>query len=478
MHRTGSTTARFNLVHTTARRGRALTSARARNHRLGAGRVTLATLTVVLAACAPGGSGNGAETQPPTAISTDLGTKPVTLTALTDTSVDKDSFEKLGAAFHKKYPNVTVEVKSEQFTVLQQNGLRLISDSNAPDIIRFPTLGNAVKDGLLTNLDPYAEAYGWDQFPATQLEQWRVSSDGTLRGSGPLYGMGTAFSLTGVYYNREKAAAIGMTKPPATLSEFEGLLAKADATGDTALMTSTQEGGMFWPYQALMLTMGGQDTKEALSNWVFNVPGASIQTPTAVEAAQTLVDWEEKGYLPSDVVGLSNTQAVSRFTHNEGVFFYDGNWDAATINTAMGANGGFFLLPPAEDGGEYASMSDPINYVIPAKAQHKDAAAAFLNFAFSDEGRAIIVETTGQVPGGPAEAAVPSTDAGAVIHDTLVAFQQLNADDGITPYIGNATATMYTDTIIPQFQLLAAGRVSPTDFVAKLQSDYESQLGR
>ncbi|MBA2446363.1 MAG: extracellular solute-binding protein, partial [Nocardioidaceae bacterium] len=148
------------------------------------------------------------------------------------------SFKALGAAFHKKYPNVTVEVKGEQFPVLQQNGLRLISSSDAPDIIRFPTLGNAVKDGLLTNLDPYAKAYGWDAFPATQLDQWRVSRNGKLRGSGPLYGMGTAFSLTGVYYNKEKAAAIGMTKPPSTLPEFEQLLARAKTTGDTAMMTS------------------------------------------------------------------------------------------------------------------------------------------------------------------------------------------------------------------------------------------------
>ncbi len=447
----------------------------ARLGRRGATAAVAVFAACAVAACAPGGSGSGAADRTPKAISTQLGNKPVTLRALTDTSVDKASFEAMGAAFRKKHPNVTVEVKSEQFTVLQQNGLRLISTSDAPDIIRFPTLGNAVKDGLLTNLDPYAKAYGWDAFPATQLDQWRVSSNGKLRGSGYLYGMGTAFSLTGVYYNRKKAAAIGMTAPPTTLAEFEQLLAKAKATGDTAFMTSTQEGGMFWPYQALMLSQG---SKRALSDWVFNVKGATIQTPEAVSAAETMVKWTKKGYLPSDVVGLSNTQAVARFTHGKGVFFYDGNWDAGTIDKAMGTNAGFFLLPPVRAGDKYASESDPINYVIPTKASHKDVAAAFLNFAFSDEGRAIIVKTTGQVPGGPADAAIPSTGAGPVIRDTLVAFQKLNADNGITPYIGNATATMYTDTIIPQFQLLAAGKVSPANFVKKLQSDYEAQLGR
>ncbi len=432
-------------------------------------------VSVVLAACTPGSSESPTPGQTASKpVSTDLGSDPVTLRVETDNSgSNQASLEELGAAFQKKYPNVTVDIITEQFTVLQQNGPRIISTPDTPDLIRFPTLGNTVKDGLLANLDPYAAAYGWDKFPATQLDQWRVSADGSRRGSGSLYGMGLSFSLTGTYYNKEEAAAIGMTTPPATVADFEAMLAKAKAAGKVPLLSSGQDGNLFLIFQALMLSEGA---KEQLSDWVFNEPGATIDTPEALDAATTLVEWTDAGYLPSDVNAINNTEAVARFNSGDAVFIYDGNWNTATYNKEMGENVGFFLLPPSSSGGKSSSMSDPFNYVIPAKAANKDAAAAFLNFAYTNEGRAIMVETTGQVPGGPADADVPTTGAGPVIQDTLTAFQQLNTDDGIAPYIGNATASIYTDTIIPQFQLLVAGKVSPADFVKRLQSDYTSQL--
>lgn len=407
---------------------------------------------------------------------TDLGTVPITLTVMTDNSPsDEASITELGKAFTAKYPNVTVKMVSEQFTVLQQNGPRIISGDSAPDLIRFPTLGTTVKDGLLTNLDPYAAAYGWDKFPATQLDQWRVSPDGLLRGSGSLYGMGLSFSLTGVYYNKKLASSIGMTQPPASVADLEALMEKAKATGKTPMLTSGQDGAYFWLFQVLMLGDGAQ---KQLADWTFNVPNATIEGPSAELAATKIQEWTNKGYFPKDAVAINNTEASARFAKGDAVFYFDGNWDAGTYNKALGDNVGFFLMPPTTAGGKYSTMSDPINYVIPAKAKNANAAAAFLNFAFTEAGRNIMVETTGQVPGGPADAAPPTTGAGPVITDTLTAFAKLNADDGICPYIGNATASIYTDTIIPQFQLLATGKVTPADFVKKMQSDYQSQLGR
>ena len=62
--------------------------------------------------------------------------------------------------------------------------------------------------------------------------------------------------------------------------------------------------------------------------------------------------------------------------------------------------------------------------------------------------------------------------------DASEAFQQLGADDGIVPFMGNATASFFSATLTPQLQLLLAGKVSPEEFAATLQADYESQLAR
>ncbi len=112
----------------------------------------------------------------------------------------------LADEFHNQYPNVTFKVNQDQFANLMTSTPRLLSSDNPPDLIRLPTLISLVKDDLLKNLDEYATAFGWDKWPAAQLVQNRVSTDGT-RGSGSLYAMGLNNSLTGVFYNKKLARA-------------------------------------------------------------------------------------------------------------------------------------------------------------------------------------------------------------------------------------------------------------------------------
>ena len=107
------------------------------------------------------------------------------------------------------------------------------------------------EQGLLKNLDEYAAAFGWDEWPVPQLNQNRVAEDGT-RGSGSLYAMGLNYSLTGIFYNKELAAQIGMTEPPQTLAEFDEILARAKEAGLLPIMQwgSAKSGmGLAFPLQ-------------------------------------------------------------------------------------------------------------------------------------------------------------------------------------------------------------------------------------
>ena len=137
--------------------------------------------------------------------------------------------------FTKQYPNVTWDIKQDQFTNLINSTPRLLSGDNPPDLIRLPTMVSFAEQGLLKNLDDYASAFGWNEWPVPQLNQNRVAEDGT-RGSGSLYAMGLNYSLTGIFYNKELAAQIGMTEPPKTLAEFDDLLAKAKEAGLLPIM--------------------------------------------------------------------------------------------------------------------------------------------------------------------------------------------------------------------------------------------------
>src|SRR5579884_2300633 len=156
------------------------------------------------------------------------GTEPVVLNAFFETGFDLPF--KLAEEFTKQFPNVTWDIKQDQFTNLINETPRVLAGDNPPDLIRLPTFVSFAKEGLLKNLDQYAAAFGWNDWPVPQLNQNRVAPDGT-RGSGSLYAMGLNYSLTGIFYNKRQAAQIGMTEPPKTLEEFENLLAKAKAAG-------------------------------------------------------------------------------------------------------------------------------------------------------------------------------------------------------------------------------------------------------
>ncbi len=79
------------------------------------------------------------------------GTDPVTLNAYFETGFDIPF--KLSEEFTKQFPNVTWDIKQDQFTNLMTATPRLLSGDNPPDLIRLPSMVSLVKDGLLKNLD-------------------------------------------------------------------------------------------------------------------------------------------------------------------------------------------------------------------------------------------------------------------------------------------------------------------------------------
>lgn len=56
------------------------------------------------------------------------------------------------AEFSKQYPNVTFEVRADNFQNLAQNATKTnISSPDAPDLFRYPTVAAAAKAGILTS---------------------------------------------------------------------------------------------------------------------------------------------------------------------------------------------------------------------------------------------------------------------------------------------------------------------------------------
>lgn len=412
----------------------------------------------------------------PAASGPTCGTDPITLNAYFETGFDLPF--KLSEEFTKQYPNVTWDIKQDQFANLINATPRLLSGDNPPDLIRLPTMVTFVKQGLLMNLDGYAASFGWDKWPVPQLDQNRVAEDGT-RGSGSLYAMGLNYSLTGIFYNKQLAAQIGMTEPPKTLAEFDALLAKAKAAGLLPIMQwgSAKSGmGLAFPLQALMASVG---PTQPINEWIFQKKGATIDTPSNLQAAQHLEQWIKEGYFPPDINAIEYTDAAGRFGKGEGVFTFNGDWQNAGYDTDMPGNVGFFLMPPAEAGGSPAAMSSPLTFGIAAKAKNADCAAFFLNWvASNDAARQVDVSVGGSNPGGPADATMPSVTAGSVTNETLAAGGVVGQAGTSMDFIANATSAIFAQAWTPELQKMVGGRQDAAGLLKAVQDEYLRELAQ
>jgi raffinose/stachyose/melibiose transport system substrate-binding protein len=401
------------------------------------------------------------------------GTDPVVMNVYFETGFD--DIVNLTDEFTKQFPNVTWNIKLDQFTNLVNETPLVLASDNPPDLIRLPTFVTFAKDGLLMNLDKYATAFGWNDWPVP-LQFARMDANG-IRGSGTLYAMGLNYQLTGVFYNKKLAAQIGMTEPPKTVAEFEDLLAKAKAAGLQPIMEwgSAKSGmGLAFPLQQLMAAYGPTGP---INDWIFGKAGATIDTPANLTAAQHLQDWIQKGYFPADINAIEYTDAAARFGKGEGVFTFNGDWQNAGYDTAMSGNVGFFLFPPAEAGGQPAAMSGPLTYGIATTAKHADCAAFFFNWlATNDAARQINVTYGGSNPGGPAGATIPTVAADSVTAETLAGGPKVGSN--AMDFIANATSSIFAQGWTPELQKMVGGQQDAAGLLKAVQAEYLRELAQ
>jgi raffinose/stachyose/melibiose transport system substrate-binding protein len=417
-----------------------------------------------------------AATTAPAAAAPNCGTAPVVLNGYFETGFDLPF--NLSTEFTKEYPNVTWNISQDQFANLITSAPLLLASDNPPDLLRLPTMVSYAKDGLLMNLDNYASEFGWDKWPMAQINQNRLATDGT-RGSGTLYAWGLNYSLTGVFYNKKLAAQIGMTQPPQTLADFESLLAKAKAAGLLPIMQwgSAKSGmGLAFPLQALMASVG---PTQPINDWIFQKKDATIDTPSNLIAAQDLQQWIKNGYFPPDINAIEYTDSNARFVKGEGVFTFNGDWENADYDKNMPGNVGFFLMPPAQAGGNPAAMSSPLTYGIAAKAKHADCAAFFLNWvATNPTARQIDVTVGGSNPGGPSDATMPNVTAGSITNDTLAAGAVVNTAGTAMDFIANSTSSIFAQGWTPELQKMVGGQEDAAGLLKAVQAEYLRELAQ
>jgi len=391
---------------------------------------------------------------------------PVTLTLATDTP---DAVVlAVVSQFEKKYPDIKVKVEATGINdFIAQEPLELASN-NSPDIVLVNSVANMAKDHLLLSLNSDAKKYGWyQQYSSTKLAESSVAANGTTLGGSNLVALPLSYLEVGVFYNKSLAAKAGITSMPTTLSAFEADLSQAKTKGVLPMQFGNKQGHASFTIQEIAQGISGAATANA---WIFGQPGQTFDTAANREGVNLLAQWEKNGYFPSatQVNGTDLAGAVTDFTKGQGVFFMDGNWDAAEISQAMGKNVGFFAFP----GEHVAAAGGAYPFAISAKAPHPAQAAEFLNFFNSPEA-AKAVYASGEMPNNAAAVTAP---AGSLNADLLSVFRSVSSANGFTDAYANATSSM-DNTFIAQTQELIAGKTSPNALIAAVQADWQNEHG-
>ncbi|GEB51287.1 ABC transporter substrate-binding protein [Streptomyces cacaoi] len=378
------------------------------------------------------------------------------------------------AAFHKRHPNVRIEPAYTQFADYVKSLKLTMASETAPDLAQFAVgMNDVAARGDILDLTPYRDAYGWrERFPATALDQ--------LAGSGPgagrhLFGVPAGLSMTGIYYDKRRAARAGVRRPPRTLDEFEAQLAAARRAGMTPLGVGALDSGGLHLWAGLINNaMPPRDYRA----WVKGEPGATIRTPATLRATRRLVDWSRRGYLSESANGTTQVDSTGGFIRGGSagsVFLVNGNWAAGQVAEAMGERAGFFLMPAERAHARAMASGFSVSYAISARTRHPQAAGAFLDFLASRASAKLVSGFGFLPPDGPGDTSVPVPEG--VLGEVARAHRRVTADDGMN-HFPDFTAPDMLDPLRAGVQKLIADRTTPGEFLDSLQDVWREHYSR
>lgn len=421
-----------------------------------------AVTALTLAGCSAAGASQDGQIEP-AAVATTIPQEQITLSLA---YVSDPATERLINHFEAQHATISIETTKSSVADYADSINAMMTNDDAPDIVQFYPgfMRPLVQQGLIYDLDPYASAYDWDEVvPPSSLAAFSLNRTGKRLNSGSLYALPGGRSVVGVYYNKDLLQQAGANTSPHTLSEFAEAMSKVKESGTQPLSVGLLgTGGMQW---WASLTSVSSDLGK-YSDWVFGMPGSTIETDGARQATETLVDWVNSGFLSAEPTTVSDEAAVANFTAGNSAFLITSSRKTGRLADWMGDQVGFFLMPGASPHPAPVATGSATAFAISTKTDHPNAAAAFLNFLTSPQAARI------QAGGGllPVNTETDVQFHG-LIADVATAYRSAIEGGGIAPPPHYATPSM-RGILRGAVQRLVAGTVNDEDFLSELQTEW------
>jgi len=390
---------------------------------------------------------------------------------------DSQVIETLDREFEAAHPGVLISRVVKSFDDMKATAQLALSSDDGPDVAQInqgeSDMVALVRAGLLTDLTPYGQKYGWsDRFAPTLAARNSVLGDGSAYGQGNLYGIAPNAEFVGVFYNKEIFANAGVTVPK-TFAEFEAALETLKASGETPIMFGNLDG---WPAIHTYSEIQGVYITDPLylDNFVYARGDESFDIPANVQAAAKYQEWIEKGYFTQDFNGIGYDDAFQLFSNGQGAMFLTGTWVSGELSAGPNADKmGFFLVPGQTEGGFKPIVAGTsTGYTIRKGSPNTDLAAEYLDWMMSDRAMELWIGA-GLVPVVKVDPA--ALEEGTLYADMVNAWESVLATNSAGHYIDWATPTFY-DTITASLQELGGFQITPEEFTQNVEADYDAWL--
>lgn len=439
-----------------------------------------AVSALVLSACSAPGGEETSSPEPSTEVSTeasDVITAPVTaeqVAELGDVTLsvwadqgEQSLMELYIPAYEEMYPNVTVEIQYKSFNDLVTTVVNAMNSDDAPDVAQgnqgWATDGALVRAGLIRPLDDVATAYGYQEAAGDAITQLMWSEDGSVFGSGTIFGMSPDNQMVGIFYNKTKLAELGLSVPR-TLDELKVALDAGLALGEAPIVLGNADKAS--AMQAFSLIQGALTPAADTRAWITGASGSDFNVESNVEALELMTQWVADGYISAGYDGTSPDDAAAAFAAGDGLFFIGGSWNAGTI--ADGEQFGF--SSGLEDGGNASSGSFGLNWHVGANSDETIAALAFVGLLNSAES-AEMLASVNRVPIHPVS--LSASGEGSIFPDLVAASEEQLGSNGALYWYDWATDTMF-DTFTSGLQEVLADRRTASDLLETVQTNWEA----
>lgn len=260
----------------------------------------------------------------------------------------------------------------------------LLNGDNLPDVFAYEAgtpLIPLIDAGKVVNIEEAFTELGI----MDKIEPGAVSLLENLVDDKGLYDLPLGMNIEGFWYNKEAFAKAGIEKEPETFEEFIDACDKLMAAGIQPIAVGGKDE---WPLTRLLnaivfRSIGLDAVSEAMEGT------RSFTDPEFVEAARTLQEMAEKGYLGVGANTVDNGTANSMLISGQAGMQYDGSWITQQltnpeVNTAGDDGIGFFNVPLINDTSTLTDFSMNCGNILVLSADKYDEQVAhWAEYVFS-----------------------------------------------------------------------------------------------